>query len=235
VAPDEADDARDTFVQIYNAEAWGGGSGVGSARDATAPYRDVLQRLVRSQDVAAVVDVGCGDWQLGALVDWSTVTYTGLDVVPAVIEANQHRYGQPGVQFELADARHAQLPVADLLLVKDVLQHWPNGDIGAFLHTHLDRYRYVLLTNDVASVHWPGPVNADMALGGWRTLDLEVAPFQQPAVWRNDYDVRGEWTKRMLLYASKAAQRRSFWSLSALQRLSRTARSGSTRGAGLHR
>ncbi len=214
-----ADEARDAFSQIYETDAWEGGSGVGSAKDATVPYRAVLARLLNARDIHSVLDIGCGDWQMGSLMDWSSVSYTGVDVVPAVIEQDARRHAGTGVRFHIADARTDHLPDADLLLAKDVLQHWPTVEIQAFLAQVLSRYRYVLLTNDVASAHWPEPVNEDMVLGGWRTLDLEANPFFRPAAWRLDYDVRGEWTKRVLLYASPAARRARWLPGSALWRL----------------
>jgi hypothetical protein len=42
--------------------------------------------------------------------------------------------------------------------------------------------------------------NAEIDLGAWRTLDLERAPFALTADWRFDYDIRGEWVKRVLLF-----------------------------------
>ena len=57
----------------------GGGSGAGSRQATTAPYRHILERLLVSPQIASVVDVGCGDWQLGSLVDWSSVSYIGID------------------------------------------------------------------------------------------------------------------------------------------------------------
>jgi SAM-dependent methyltransferase len=200
------EDAGRVFGHIYEQDHWDGGSGIGSAPDATEPYREVLAEMLPSTDVRSVVDVGCGDWQLGSLVDWASVDYLGLDVVPAVVERNTSRFARPRVRFQLLDARLETPPAADLLLAKDVLQHWSNADVEAFLHTNLGRYRYCLITNDIASTHWDGAVNHDVLLGEWRTLDLEAPPFGHRAVWRRDFSVRGEWTKRMTLYASPSAR-----------------------------
>jgi SAM-dependent methyltransferase len=196
------DGAADVFTEIYQTDHWRGGSGEGSTTEATAPYRRIVERFVVSPEVRRVVDVGCGDWQLGSLVNWTGVHYTGLDVVKGVIDTNARRWGGPRTDFEVADARDAYLPSGDLLLVKDVLQHWPNADVAAFLARELPRFPYALLTNDLASVHWSAPVNEDIALGQWRTLDLETAPFEVVSRHRWDYDVRGEWTKRVLLVTS---------------------------------
>jgi SAM-dependent methyltransferase len=216
----EPNDAGRVFGHIYEQDHWDGGSGVGSAPDATEPYRAVLAELLPASDVSSVVDVGCGDWQLGSLVDWSAVDYLGLDVVPVVIERNRARFAKPGVRFEVRDARLQPPPSGDLLLAKDVLQHWSNADAAAFMRTNLRRYKYCLITNDVESTHWDGDVNHDVLLGEWRTMDLEKEPFGHHAVWRRDFSVRGEWVKRMTLIASPATRLAARFSAgSALSRL----------------
>jgi SAM-dependent methyltransferase len=219
VATRDDDEAGRAFGHIYDTDGWEGGSGIGSAPDATQRYRRLVQRLVGARDIRTVVDVGCGDWQLGELLDWSGVHYTGVDVVGPVVESNRRRYAGPGIAFDLADARVATLPVADLLLAKDVLQHWPNDDVEGFLVANLGRYRYLLLTNDIASAHWQGRVNEDTTLGGWRTLDLESPPFGRKAWWRADFDVRDAWTKRMTLFAGRAARRTRWLPGTALRRV----------------
>lgn len=214
------EDAGRVFGHIYEQDHWDGGSGIGSAPDATEPYRAMLARILPATDVRSVVDVGCGDWQLGSLVDWSSVDYLGLDVVPVVVERNRSRFGKPGVRFEVGDARLQPPPAADLLLAKDVLQHWSNADAAAFLRTNLRRYKYCLLTNDIESTHWDGDVNHDVQLGEWRTMDIEKEPFGYRAVWRHDFSVRGEWLKRMTLFASPITRLRAKLSSdSALARL----------------
>ena len=62
--------------------------------------------------------------------------------------------------------------------MKDVLQHWPVADIKRFVDRNRRRFRYLLLTNDIASVHCPPELlNRECALGAWRTIDLERPPF----------------------------------------------------------
>ena len=64
-----------------------------------------------------------------------------------------------------------------MLLCKDVLQHWPNQTIIDFLHRNRRRFRNALLTNDIWSVHDHAGVNADIPVGSWRPIDLEMPPF----------------------------------------------------------
>ena len=193
-------DARAVFRRIYDTAHWGGGSGQGSRADVTSEYRSIVERLLRASDVRTVVDAGCGDWEFARLVDWSHVTYVGIDIVPEVIEQNRDSFSTPNIDFACDDVRDGQLPRADLLLCKDVLQHWPVASVQTFLTSVTRRCRYTLITNDITSVHCPADsLNSEVEIGAWRTVDLEAAPFARTADWRRDYDIRGEWTKRVLL------------------------------------
>jgi SAM-dependent methyltransferase len=212
-------DADEVFANIYATDEWKGGSGEGSTPEATAPYRRVLERALSARDVRTVTDVGCGDWQFSGRVNWQGVRYVGVDVVPAML-AHNREIAPAGFDFVCADARTAALPAADLLVVKDVLQHWPRADVQGFLARNRPRYRYLLLTNDVASVHCPPELqNSEIALGAWRTIDLERAPFTEHAAWRYDFDIRGEWTKRVTLLVGPRARRRTWVPGSLLRRV----------------
>jgi SAM-dependent methyltransferase len=200
-------DARDIFANIYATDEWRGGSGEGSTVAASAPYRRALEQILGARDVRSVTEVGCGDWQVSGLIDWQGVAYTGVDVVPELLEHNR-AIAPAGFQFVEADARTAEPPAADLLVAKDVLQHWPIADIERFMVTNQRRYHYLLITNDISSVHCPPALqNSEIELGAWRTIDLEQPPFGWAAAWCRDYDVRGEWTKRILLYTGSRRRR----------------------------
>ena len=127
--------------------------------------------------------------------------YTEVDIVPEVVSSNRAAFARDTVDFVAADIRTERLPSADLLVCKDVLQHWDVPSVQRFLARNGGRYRYALITNDLASVHIaPEMLNADIPIGHWRTLDLERPPFGLAAQWRFDFDIRGEWTKRSLLF-----------------------------------
>ncbi len=118
---------KQIFEEMYQKKIWGGGSGVGSLPEATVRYRAVLQKLLTDYQVRSVVDIGCGDWQTGSLVDWTGIEYTGIDIVPEVIEADRKRYGRRGRHFLCGNVLEMSPPAADLLIIKDVLQHLGTG------------------------------------------------------------------------------------------------------------
>lgn len=166
------------FEQIHAENKWLYGSGEGSQRQHTRRYTSFLQRFLRKYEIKSVVDMGCGDWQFSQFIDWKDIDYRGFDVVSAVIEANQSRFARPNVRFQLATGDGSDLPAADLLIAKDILQHWSNAAIKAFL-PNFKKYRYCLVTNCVNPNG--DTVNEDIEDGGFRYLDLRLAPFHVQA------------------------------------------------------
>jgi SAM-dependent methyltransferase len=166
------------FETIYAQNVWGHGSGEGSLPVHVRPYLNFLRRFLRSRRVASVVDFGCGDWQFSRSIHWGDIAYRGYDIVPAVVAANRLHYQTERISFHEVGTDFADLPPADLLLVKDVLQHWSDETIFSFLPV-LSRYRFALITNcvDPAGV----TQNAPIADGGFRYLDVRLAPFSLKA------------------------------------------------------
>jgi SAM-dependent methyltransferase len=162
----------ESFSSIYASDAWQGGSGRGSTPENTVEYRALIERLLQTHNIKSVIDIGCGDWQFSHLINWGKIDYLGIDTVPAVIEANRNRYGLH-YRFEHRDVTRDALPPGDLVILKDVLQHWPNAAIQAFL-PRLEQYRFVLVTN---SAYESPLLNSDIAMTGFRPLDLRQAPF----------------------------------------------------------
>ncbi len=166
------------FDHIYSRNTWGFGSGHGSLPKVTKPYRDFVQSFMRENGITSVVDFGCGDWQISRLMDWSGVEYLGLDVVQSVIDNNRAKYGSKNINFRSSPDQFTDVPSADLLLVKDVLQHLPSDAVHRFMAQVVKRFRFALITNcfEPASQR-----NGDIQAGDFRPLDLRAAPFAYPA------------------------------------------------------
>jgi SAM-dependent methyltransferase len=180
-AREEPPPAREAFDRIYSEGLWAkdaqgqGTSGYGSTLEFTKLYRVFLQDFLAAHRIGSVVDAGCGDWEFSQAIAWKDIRYLGVDIVPSVIVANQRRFGSPSVRFAVADIVRDQLPPADLLLVKDVLQHLSNADITLFLR-QLPRYRHVLIVNDVVPETLSAPP-ADIPTGRYRPIDVTQPPF----------------------------------------------------------
>ena len=197
-------DVQDVFKRIYDSGHWERGSGVGSCALHTELYRNLLQTIVSSRGIARVVDAGCGDWQFSHLVDWSSVDYLGIDAVSPLIAQDISRYARPNITFESFDFSMELIPECDLLICKDVLQHWPAAPIQWFLEKQVPRARHALITNDVESVYSDASLqNSDVPFGAWRTLDLARSPYNLEPVWQLDWPIEDKWLKRTMLLSRR--------------------------------
>ena len=194
------------FEQIYETNEWQHGSGEGSLPIHTRSYVAFLERFLVERGIRSVVEMGCGDWQFSKDVRWGVASYRGFDVVRSVIASNQAQHARDGVEFQLYSGNPAELPAADLLIVKDVLQHLSDRAVAEFL-PHLPRFKYALLTNCVNPRGLT--VNRDIVDGDFRYLDLRLSPFHLAATevhaftntmgWMARLLRRPRWFKRVLL------------------------------------
>jgi len=168
----------ETFNRIYSDGVWGrdvsgeGTSGSGSTLEITREYRAYLQDFIRKQRVTSIVDAGCGDWSFSSTIDWGNASYVGVDIASDVIAGVRKKHETGKIRFQVGDITE-ELPAADLLISKDVLQHLSNALVQKFIRNNLKRgkYKWVLLTND------RGRGNADTVPGGYRAIDLSAPPF----------------------------------------------------------
>ncbi len=194
--------ASAVFQRIYQRNLWGFGSGHGARPRVTKGYRAFVENFIRENAVTSVVDFGCGDWQCSRLIDWTGADYLGLEVVPELVRRNQARYGRPGIAFAPSPDRLAEVPRADLLLVKHVLQHWPTRLVQDFIVEVVPKFRSALITNSVEPSH---TLNSEIALGEWCALDLRRAPYgyDVPAVFSFDVPAAWSWRKLRKYVASR--------------------------------
>ena len=202
----EMEALRSAFETIYRNDLWNRGSGPGSSPVNTIEYRAFLERFLEANAIRTVTDFGCGDWQFSHLVDWSAVNYTGMDVVPALVQENAARYGSDKVSFVTFSSLDS-LPGGDLFICKEVLQHLPNAMILECLNAIRARYRFSLLTNTIE----PGEdVNQDIPVGDWRPLRLDLPPFSARGATVFTYFVEADnqlWRNAVFLLLGDAAPR----------------------------
>lgn len=105
---------------------WGNNSGGGSNPYSTIDYRNFLEKFIHMNKIQSIVDIGCGDWQFSRFLNLSGINYLGLDVVPSVISKNTEKFSSTKINFELMPEEIRNVPPADLLIMKDVLQHLSN-------------------------------------------------------------------------------------------------------------
>ncbi len=168
-----------TFNRIYTEGTWGkdvagkGTSGTGSTLEITREYRAYIEDFMKKHTVTSVVDAGCGDWGFSHAIDWGGASYLGVDIASDVVADLRNKHEQGQIKFQVGDITD-ELPAADLLISKDVLQHLSNSLVRKFIRNNLakGKYKWVILTND------RGSENRDVASGGYRAIDLAAPPFE---------------------------------------------------------
>ena len=177
------------FSRIYAQGLWGKTgdafcSGSGSSDAFAADYARMLEAYIREHCIQRVVDLGCGDFAVGGKIAALGIDYTGVDVVPALVQHLVARYASPSVRFIQLDIVDDPLPPGDLCLIRQVFQHLSNQQILKIL-PKLAQYEHVLITE-----HYPGACarvvpNRNKTQGyDTRILDdsavfLDAAPFSQ--------------------------------------------------------
>lgn len=176
------------FGRIYAAAAWGrdaegrASSGSGS-HDAgvVEPYVAALRGFLAREAPVRVVDLGCGDFAVGARIADLAEDYLALDVVPELIAAHRERFAGLPVRFEVHDATAAPVPACDVVILRQVLQHLSNADIAAVLANIAGRCRFLVLTEHRSGAARLLP-NRDVETGALtrHLLDSHVDVFAPP-------------------------------------------------------
>ena len=99
--------------------------------------------------------------------------YIGGDIVPKLVEQNQRNFGNSKRRFLHLDITSDYLPQVDLILSRDCLVHFPFSEISAALKNFKSSQSTYLLTTTFTG---PRP-NLDIPMGEWRTLNLQMPPF----------------------------------------------------------
>lgn len=174
------------FEDIYKNAVWGesadpssgvkGTSGTGSNLESTLYWRMFLARFMKANHITSVVDAGCGDWEFSHTIDWTGIDYKGFDIVDNVVQADKKKYEAPNIHFFTANMIETELPPADLLISKHVLQHLPNEAVAKFIK-QFPKYKHVLIINGVNPVTLSSD-NRDIVAGDYRELDITAPPFE---------------------------------------------------------
>ena len=141
--------------QIYEKHLWGGKeskfySGEGSHLDELVqPYIQVVKEFLTSfEQPISVCDLGCGDFNVGKELVKYTKNYIGVDIVERLIEYNKEKYTAENLEFQCLDIAEVELPVADCVMIRQVLQHLSNQEVQNILQK-LSAYKYVIVTEHI--------------------------------------------------------------------------------------
>jgi hypothetical protein len=106
----------------------------------------------------------------------------GIDLVNELIEQNNINYGTYNIKFTNSKIHDYEFgDNYDLIICKDVLQHWSNDNVISFINS-IKNYKYCLLINDLKNDKYKTPIgfktfNADINDGGYTPIDLSIEPY----------------------------------------------------------
>jgi SAM-dependent methyltransferase len=144
------------FSNIYKYHSWGGRdypfySGSGADERIAGPYCQAVVDFIARHRIDSLVDLGCGDFRVGAKIAACGVDYCGVDIVPELITLNSSLFGTSSIRFQCKNIVTDRLPPAQLCLIRQVLQHLSNDQILAALR-RCRHYEYLIITE-----HLPNP------------------------------------------------------------------------------
>lgn len=193
--------AEERFTSIYEENKWRDGesrSGAGSSLKATESIRKKIPALINSLGVKIILDVPCGDYNWIQHMEWfDEIRYIGGDIVKSLVDKNQQEYGDKNTSFAHINLTKGPLPAADLLLCRDCLVHLCYDDIDSAIRNFMESgIRYLLTTTHPAISQ-----NIDIPTGHFRTLNLQIPPFEfcEPLEIFDDFDT-GPKSKRLALW-----------------------------------
>ncbi len=150
--------AEEVFDKIYQEGTWGedehgnATSGSGShAIEIVKPYVNEVSGLLKTLEKPVVVDLGCGDFNVGSQLAALSERYIACDVSSQVLQTNRRKYAIPNVEFRKVNIITDELPAGDVCFIRQVLQHLSNDDIREVVRKINDNsaYRYLIVTEHV--------------------------------------------------------------------------------------
>ncbi len=150
-------DHKAVFSNIYGLGVWGKKSGQdyysgpGSHdQSLVAPYVESVKAFFAQLGYKpSVVDLGCGDFNVGRQIRNYCRNYIACDVVPELVAHNAAKFKALNVEFLNVDMIEDILPKADVIFIREVLQHFSNEVIAKVLVKLPDSCKYLILTEDI--------------------------------------------------------------------------------------
>lgn len=146
---------KDAMAQIYEMKLWGDNksdfySGFGSHNpEIVNPYIDVVASFLSSfENPITVCDLGCGDFNIGKELVQYSKNYIAIDIVEDLIARNKEKFKAENLEFHCLDIAVDDMPSADCIFLRQVLQHLSNAEVLSVL-SKLSKFQYIILTEHV--------------------------------------------------------------------------------------
>jgi SAM-dependent methyltransferase len=177
---------KQIFIKIYKDSLWGEkslefNSGPGSHnKELVFPFLEFVNSFIINKKIKTIVDLGCGDFNIGKDIYKNTNQYHATDIVPDLIDHNKKLFKDSKIKFECYDFINDPIPEADCVILRQVLQHLDNNSILKILDK-IKSYKYVIITEHIPAKDFVP--NIDKKTGPTTRLefnsgvDIEKHPF----------------------------------------------------------
>lgn len=177
--------------QVYEMKLWGGDtsdfySGTGSHHpEIVKPYIDVLNSFLTSFKTPLVIcDLGCGDFNVGKELVRHSRQYIAVDIVEDLINRNKEMFDENNLEFRCLDIAVDDMPTADCVLLRQVLQHLSNAEVQSVVDK-LSAFKYVIVTEHLPQGDFIPNINIisgqGIRLKKQSGLNLVATPFNLKA------------------------------------------------------
>jgi hypothetical protein len=184
---------EETFSEIYRDKSWGENrseefcSGAGSvSEEITKIYVNEVKKDLESLNLVhcTMVDLGCGDFRVGAQLALSAKIYKAVDVVPSLIQYLKKLHTEKNIEFYLCDIVDGEPPVGDVAFLRQVFQHLSNEQISKIL-PKLNEYKVTYITEHLPTIDSNHPnldkvTDENIRLSFGSGIYLDKAPFNIP-------------------------------------------------------
>ena len=141
---------QDVFSEIYQKNFWAHAEGSGSdSRPEIVPeYFNVLTNILDEYKVKTVSDLGCGTFYIFKDYVWpDDVSYTGYDVSDIALEKAVKNCSRKDFKFQhIKD--YSEIEPSNLLIVKDVICHWPKDLVIDFVNNFLPKFDNAIIVGN---------------------------------------------------------------------------------------
>jgi hypothetical protein len=184
---------KETFSNIYDTFGFGSTesrSGPGSTLEETKLLREKIKELVLEKNIKSVVDIPCGDFHWMKEIVFNFESYIGGDIVDKCVQENNEKYNSPRIKFINFDLLQDDIPESDLLIVRDIIGHFPIEEGKKIIQNILrSNCKYLLSTTWAKKTDqgWsrcnPNDVhreNEGVDFGRFYPVNLIASPFNFP-------------------------------------------------------
>ena len=174
------------FSKIYKDSSWNKNSlnfnsGPGSHnKKLVAPYVKFVNLFLLDKKLKSIIDLGCGDFNVGKNIYKNVNKYYAFDIVPDLIKTNKKKFNDKKIVFECKNFIDDSLPKADGVIIRQVLQHLDNKSIIKILDK-IKPYKYAIITEHIPKTIFTPNIDKNIGLTTRLEfnsgINIEIDPF----------------------------------------------------------